>query len=29
MFSRWIDSSPQVPRGSAWGVESTNLAIGP
>jgi len=25
----WIDSSPQAPGGSAWGVESTNLAIGP
>ncbi|GEM_PF-2404032 len=29
MFSRWIDSIPQAPHGSAWGMESTNLAIGP
>jgi hypothetical protein len=24
-----IDSSPQMPRDSSWGMESTNLAIGP
>ena len=29
MFFHWIDSSPQAPRGSVWGVESTDLAIGP
>lgn len=29
MFFSWIDSTPQAPRGSAWGVESTDLAIGP
>ncbi|UFQ99272.1 hypothetical protein [Pseudomonas wenzhouensis] len=28
-FFSGVDSSPQVARGSTWGMESTNLAIGP